>query len=122
MLRRLDTIETFVSDETEFETDTIRENQTTDRNEMQRETQRTINEAMGFNTDVSVSYDGPMVDVNANAGFCMTVAQKIARNATNFAKEVVNKSVERISSGFVPCAPPDVPAKQKKQIHTELIM
>jgi len=95
--RRLDTIETFISDETTREAETNRETQTTDRNEMQRETQRTINEAMNFNADASVHYDGGTIDATVNAGFSWDKStEESNRNAMNFAKEVMQKSAERI--------------------------
>lgn len=95
--RRSDTIETFISDETTREAETTRESQTTDRNEMQRETQRTITEALNFNTDASVHYDGGTIDATVNAGFSWDKStEESNRNAANFAKEVMQKSAERI--------------------------
>jgi hypothetical protein len=95
--RRLDTIETFISDETTREAETNRETQTTDRNEMQRETQRTINEALNFNTDASVKYDNKPIEATVNAGFSWDKStEESNRTAANFAKEVMQKSAERI--------------------------
>ena len=95
--RRLDTIETFISDETTRENETNRETQTTDRNEIQRESERTINEALNFNTDASVHYNGGTIDATLNAGFSWDRStEESNRNASNFAKEVIQKSAERI--------------------------
>ncbi|MGB3228821.1 MAG: hypothetical protein WBB02_12690 [Saprospiraceae bacterium] len=95
--RRLDTVESFISDETTRENETNRETQTTDRNEMQRETERTINEAMNFNMDASVHYSG-IVDATLRAGYSSDRStEESNRNATNFAKEVIQKSAERIT-------------------------
>lgn len=97
ILRRLDTIETFTSDETSSESESTRENQTADRNEMQRETQLSINETLNLNTDASVNYNNVTVNATLNAGFSWeSSTEESNRNAINFAKEVMQKSAERI--------------------------
>ncbi len=96
-LRRLDVVETFESDQAVLQSERSAETQTTDRFELQREVQRTINEQLRFNADATVHYDGPVVDATLNAGFAWEKStEEGSRTANNFAKEVVVKTAERL--------------------------
>lgn len=66
--RKLETIENFISDDTINENESSKENQSAERNEMQKEAQKTINETSNTNVNASISYKG-FVDASLSTGF-----------------------------------------------------
>ncbi|MBL7793219.1 MAG: hypothetical protein JNK77_12895 [Saprospiraceae bacterium] len=96
--RRLDTIETFTSDEQELTRENTRNLESTDHMEMQKETQETIKSDLNLNAGVTATYHGPMVEATANVGFAYNrSSEESTRNASNFARDIVNRSAEKIT-------------------------
>ncbi len=94
--RKLETIENFISDDTINENESSKENQSAERNEMQKEAQKTINETSNTNVNASISYKG-FVDASLSTGFSWDKSkEESTRNAQNFAREITQISVERI--------------------------
>ncbi|EOD66599.1 hypothetical protein [Amycolatopsis vancoresmycina] len=97
--RRLDRTETTIVQETESTSETERDNQTTERFSLQRETSDTISTESSFKAGVAVDAKyGPFVEVNANADFATSTAtQSAAKQASDFGKDVVDRSVSKLS-------------------------
>ena len=73
-----------------------RDLQSTERTELQREAQKTIEENFNLEAGLTITSSGP-VSVSANAGFSYSRAQaESRREASNFAKEIVDRSRKRI--------------------------
>lgn len=84
--------------ETVEETVKERDTQTTDRFEMEREIEKTVKEDMSFELGVKIAGKFGVVDIQTNTNFAL--AQSTAesdRSATRYAKEVVDKSAEKIT-------------------------
>jgi hypothetical protein len=88
---------------TEIETteESERDLQSTERFEMQKETQETIKKDSKFGLDVTVKYGG-FIDVTANTKYATKKASEKARkSATNYARDITERSVSRIQVSIV---------------------
>jgi hypothetical protein len=94
--RRLDRrVETVLTEKETTET-TERDLQSTERFELQRETQQTIHQESSFDVGVTVKYGG-FVDVEASTNYATKNASELStRAATNYSREIVDHSVSRI--------------------------
>jgi hypothetical protein len=97
--RRLDRTETTIVQETEKTSETERDNQTTERFSLQRETSDTISTDSSFKAGVAVDAKyGPFVEIKANADFATSTAtESAAKQASDFGKDVVDRSVSKLS-------------------------
>lgn len=97
--RRLERTETTVLDETETTKEEERDNQTTDRFSLKRETSSTIKSDSEFKAGASVSAKyGPFVEVKANAEYgTHSSSEELAKQATEFSKDVVARSVSSVT-------------------------
>jgi hypothetical protein len=90
-------VEEIIITETEQLEENERDLQTTERFELQKETEKTIQEQMSLQAGVSVTASYGPVSMTAHADFALTQSSTEAnRNASNFAKEVTERSVARI--------------------------
>ena len=96
--RRLDRTETSIVQETENTSEEERDQQTTDRFSLKRETTDTIKEDTSLKAGLAVDAKyGPFVEVKANADFSSsTSAESSVHQATEFSKDVVNRSVSKV--------------------------
>ena len=84
-----------VTQETSQETE--KDTQTTERFELQKASESTIQEQMSVQAGVTVSGSYGMVTIGAHGDFAYgTSSQQSAKSASNFAREVVDKSVSKI--------------------------
>lgn len=84
-----------VSEETQEET--TKDTQTTERFELKKESENTIQEQMSVQAGVTVSGSYGMVTFGAHGDFAYsTSSQESQKNASNYAREVVDRSVTRI--------------------------
>jgi len=98
--RQLDRSEQTFLTETEVTGVKESELQTTDRFELNRETAQTIksDRKTGFDLSLSGKY-GPTIDFKASTSVASTTSsEQNARNSTRFAKDVVNRSLERVTT------------------------
>lgn len=94
--RRLKRSEETYLTETETTEESEKDLQSTDRFELQTETQETIKQDSKFSVDVTVKYGG-YVDVTANTKYATKKSsEKSTKTATNYARDVTNRSVSRI--------------------------
>jgi hypothetical protein len=95
--RRLDRREDIFSVEAEKTEETERETQTTDRFELKQEADSTVQQDMSLELGTSVSGKYGMIEYAANGSFAFSQSSTEARrNAANFAKEVVDRSLTKI--------------------------
>lgn len=97
--RRLDISEEFFAEEVETTRETEREFSTTERFELQDETSKTLKEDTSVQVGValSVSY-GPTVSFSTSAQVNYNrMQEETARHASSYSKDVVDRSVERMS-------------------------
>lgn len=96
--RRLERTEQTVFVETEKTKEEQRDTQTTDRFSLKRETSDTIRTDASFKAGIAVDAKyGPFVEVKANADFSTaTSAESSAKTATEFSKDVVDRSVSKL--------------------------
>jgi hypothetical protein len=95
--RTLDRTEQTLDVTTETSEDTTKDTQTTERFELKKESEKTISEQMSVQAGVTVSGSYGMVTFGAHGDFAYgTSSQESNKNSTNFAREVVDKSVTRI--------------------------
>lgn len=96
--RKLELYEETITVERESTTEKEEELTSTERFELEREASRTIKEDQKFAFDLSVSGQmGPVVEFETN--FAMEISRSdetVARNATKYAKDVVQRSLERV--------------------------
>ena len=91
-------VEEVVVTETERLEETERDLQTTERFELQKESQKTIEEQMSLQAGVSVTASYGPVSVTAHADFALSQSSSESnRTASTFAKEVTERSVSRIT-------------------------
>jgi hypothetical protein len=97
--RRLERTETTVFEESEVTKEEERDNQTTDRFSLKRETSSTIKNDTEFKAGVSVDAKyGPFVEVKANADFSThSSSEESTKQATEFSKDVVARSVSKVT-------------------------
>lgn len=95
--RRKEGLEIVEFEEIEKIESTERDLQSTSKFELRSEAERTIEENMKAQAGVTVTARGPMIEVSANAGFSYErSSEESSKTATNFAREVVDRSVNRI--------------------------
>ena len=95
--RVLDRTEEMLTTSTETEEETTRDTQTTDRFELKKESEKTIQEQMSVQAGVTVSGSYGMVTFGAHGDFAYsTASQQSEKSASNFAHEVVDKAVSRV--------------------------
>jgi hypothetical protein len=95
--RRLDRREDILSLETEKTEESERETQSTDRFELKQETDSTIQQDASVELGTSVTGKYGMIEYSANGSFAFSQSStESRRNATNFAKEIVDRSLTKI--------------------------
>ncbi len=95
--RILDRNEEIVTAELETSEDTERDTQTTDRFELKKESEKTIQTDMSVSAGVTVSASYGPVQLGANANFAYSQSQTdTTRTSSNYARDVVDRSVTRI--------------------------
>jgi hypothetical protein len=95
--RRLRRLEEEITYEEERKAVTEKDLQSTDRFELKREASETIKEEHKAEAGVAIKYDGPTVDVEANAGYTYTHAKKQSKKTSvSYAREVTEKSLSRL--------------------------
>jgi hypothetical protein len=72
---------------------------TTDRYELQNESQNVINENASHQAGATISYDGPTVDATANYNYASSnSSQESHRVSSNFARETTSRAASRVES------------------------
>jgi hypothetical protein len=95
--RRLDRSEEILTIETESIEETEKDNQTTDRFELKKETEKTIESDMSIDAGVTVSASYGPVELGAYANFAYsTSSSETTRNSQNFARDVVDRSLTKV--------------------------
>jgi hypothetical protein len=95
--RRLDRREETITVAVETTEETERDTQTTDRFELKKEAESTIQTDMSVDAGVNVSASYGPVEVGAHANFAYSQSQTdTTRSSQNFAREVVDRSVTRV--------------------------
>jgi hypothetical protein len=95
--RRLDRTEETLTIETEVIEETEKDSQTTDRFEMKKETEKTIQTDLSVDAGVTVSASYGPVELGAYANFAYSQSTtETTRNAQNFARDVVDRSLTKI--------------------------
>lgn len=95
--RRLRRVEETVTREREREEESLRDLQSTERFELQSETQETIKSETAFKAGVEVSGSYGPVEVTASANFSTSTSKEESdRNSTRFAKDVTERSLSRL--------------------------
>lgn len=95
--RRLDRTEQTFTIETETVEETERDNQTTDRFELKKESERTIQEDMSIDAGITVSASYGPVELGAYANFAYSQSSsETTKNSQNFARDVVDRSLTKI--------------------------
>ncbi|WAU78450.1 hypothetical protein O1Q96_01015 (plasmid) [Streptomyces sp. Qhu-G9] len=93
--------QTFSFSDTSSEEST-RDVQTTQRFEVKNEAEQVVKSALGVTANASVSYKSDMVLATVGAGFSYNrTADDTTRTAQNFAREVMDKAVQRVTSQTV---------------------
>src|SRR6185295_13851347 len=95
--RVLDRTEDILTVTEETNEETTKDTQTTERFELKKESEKTIQEQMSVQAGVTVSGSYGMVTFSAHGDFAYSTASTESnKTASNFAKEVVDKSVTKI--------------------------
>ena len=95
--RTLDRTEQTLAVTTETIEETTKDTQTTERFELKKESENTIQEQMSVQAGVTVSGSYGMVTFGAHGDFAYsTSSQQSTKSSSNFAREVVDRSVTRI--------------------------
>lgn len=95
--RVLDRTEDIFMESIETEEETIKDTQTTERFELKKESEKTIQEQMSVQAGFTVSASYGPVTFGAHGDFAYsTSTSESNKNSSNFAREVVDKSVSRI--------------------------
>jgi hypothetical protein len=95
--RVLDRTEQMLTESVETQQDTTKDTQTTERFELKKESENTIQEQMSVQAGVTVSGSYGVVTFGAHGDFAYsTSSQESTKNASNFAREVVDRSITRI--------------------------
>ena len=83
--------------ETEINEETERDLQSTERFELQTESERTIKEESKFEADLSVKYGGFGVSVSASTKYATSDSEEVsAKSAREYAKEITERSISKI--------------------------
>jgi hypothetical protein len=95
--RRLRVREETITTETEQETQKDRDLQSTDRNEMQTEAEKTLKSEMGIDAGLQLSGSyGPTVSFSSSLSVSFSVSsEETEKNAASFSREVTEKTAER---------------------------
>lgn len=95
---RTDVTETTITTEDEVDKEEDRDQQTTERFELQTETSNTVKDDSSLKAGVSVSGSyGPMVEFKATTDFAMSNSkEQSAKVGTNYSKEVVQKATSKL--------------------------
>jgi VCBS repeat-containing protein len=97
--RELDRTEQTVTTETETEQETTKDTQTTERFELKKESENTIQEQMSVQAGVTVTASYGPVTLGAHGDFAYsTSSSQSEKTASNYAREVVDRSVTRIQT------------------------
>jgi len=95
--RTLDRTEDIFSISNEVEEETTKDTQTTERFELKKESEKTIEEKMSMQAGFTVSGSYGMVTLGAYGDFAYsTSSQESNKSSSNFAREVIDKSVSKI--------------------------
>jgi hypothetical protein len=95
--RRLDRTEETLTIETELVEETEKDSQTTDRFEVKKETEKTIQTDLSIDAGVTVSASYGPVELGAYANFAYSQSQtETTRNAQNYARDVVDRTLTKI--------------------------
>lgn len=95
--RRFDRTEEIITIAQETTEETERDTQTTDRFELKKESERTIQSDMSIDAGITVSASYGPVELGAYANFAYSTSTKeTTKNASNFARDVVDRSLTRI--------------------------
>jgi hypothetical protein len=95
--RVLDRTEDIFSVTNETSEETTKDTQTTDRFELKKESEKTVQEQMSVQAGVTVSGSYGMVTFGAHGEFAYsTASQESNKSSSNFAREVIDKSVSKI--------------------------
>ena len=95
--RLLDRTEDIFTFSNETDEETTKDTQTTERFELKKESEKTIQEQMSIQAGVTVSGSYGTVTFGAHGDFAYsTSSQESNKSASNFAREVVDKSVSKI--------------------------
>lgn len=95
--RRNEASEVVEFEELEQSETTERDLQSTSKNELKSEVERTIQEDLKFEAGVTVTASGPAIEVSANAGFSYERStEETVNTATTFARDVVDRSLSRV--------------------------
>jgi hypothetical protein len=95
--RVLDRTEDILTVSNEVTEETIKDTQTTERFELKKESEKTIQEQMSVQAGVTVSGSYGMVTFGAHGDFAYsTASQESSKSSSNFAREVIDKSVSKI--------------------------
>ncbi len=94
--RRLERHEEYLLTETEVQEESERDLQSSERFEMQKETERSVEEQTALDVGVTVKYGG-FVDVEASTRYANKISRKDSeRTATTFAREVTERVVSKV--------------------------
>lgn len=97
--RKLDRTETTLFTSEEETKETERDTQSTDRFELKRETEQTIKEDMSVKAGLTVTASyGPVVATATGDFAYSTSKQDSAKSSSNFAQELVNRSVSKVQT------------------------
>jgi hypothetical protein len=97
--RKLDRTEITIFTAEENTTDTERDTQTTDRFELKREAEQTVKEDMSIKAGLTVTASyGPIVATATGDFAYSTSKQDSQKNSSNFARDVVDKSVTKVQT------------------------
>lgn len=95
--RELDRTEDIFTVSSETDEETTKDTQTTDRFELKKESEKTIQEQMSVQAGVTVSGSYGMVTFGAHGDFAYSTASTESnKSSSNFAREVVDRSVSKI--------------------------
>jgi len=97
--RKLDRTETILFTSEEETKDTERDTQSTDRFELKREAEQTLKEDMSIKAGLTVTASyGPVVATATGDFAYSTSKQESQKNSSNFAREVVDRSVTKVQT------------------------
>lgn len=95
--RVLDRTEDVLTVSNETDEETTKDTQTTDRFELKKESEKTVQEQMSVQAGVTVSGSYGMVTFGAHGDFAYSTASTESnKSSSNFAREVIDRSVSRI--------------------------
>ena len=95
--RTLDRTETVVAESQETTEETERDTQTTERFELKKETEQTIKDDMSVQAGVTISSSFGPVTTTAQGNLAVSTSkQQSEKNSTNFARDVVDRSVSKV--------------------------